>query len=88
MREMMDKANLDKLKKTELEVMDYFVSICKKYNLTYYLFWGTLLGAIRHKGFIPWDDDIDVVMPPDDYLKFLNIMEIQHFSTAVCFMTR
>lgn len=67
--------DLEKIKKVELEVMDYFVEICKKYDLTYYLFWGTLLGAVRHSGFIPWDDDIDVVMPPDDYMKFLKVME-------------
>ena len=67
-------SDLDKVKKIELEVLDYFVDICKKNKLTYYLFWGTLLGAIRHNGFIPWDDDIDVVMPPEDYLRFLEIM--------------
>lgn len=71
----MNNKDLDKVKKIELEVMKYFVDICKKNNLTYYLFWGTLLGCIRHKGFIPWDDDIDVAMPPEDYLKFLKIME-------------
>ena len=71
----MDQKTLSEVKKIELEVMDYFVSICKKHHLTYYLFWGTLLGAVRHSGFIPWDDDIDVVMPPKDYIKFLNIMK-------------
>ena len=67
--------DLDKVKKVELEILDYFVEICQKNNLTYYLFWGTLLGAVRHSGFIPWDDDIDVIMPADDYIKFLNLME-------------
>ncbi len=71
----MEKKELDKAKQVELEIMAYFVSICQKYHLTYYIFWGTLLGAIRHKGFIPWDDDIDVVMPPKDYLKFLKVMK-------------
>ena len=71
----MNNKDLAKVKKIELEVMQYFIDICKKNNLTYYLFWGTLLGCIRHGGFIPWDDDIDVAMPPDDYLKFLKIME-------------
>ena len=71
----MKKDDLDKAKIIELEVMDYFDKICKKYGIKYYLFWGTLLGAIRHKGFIPWDDDIDVAMLPSDYIKFLEVMK-------------
>ena len=71
----MNEKDLAKVKKIELEVMNYFIDICNKNNLTYYLFYGTLLGCIRHKGFIPWDDDIDVAMPPEDYLKFLDIMQ-------------
>lgn len=54
-----------------LQILQYFDSYCKKYQLRYYLSGGTLLGAIRHKGFIPWDDDIDVCMPRPDYEKLL-----------------
>lgn len=61
------------LKNTQLEILDYFCEFCDKNNLTYYLFAGTLLGAVRHKGFIPWDDDIDICMPYDDYYKFLEM---------------
>lgn len=67
------KLTLQEVKTRELKILDYFVSICEKYHLTYYLTDGTLLGAIRHKGFIPWDDDIDVSMSRVDYEKFLDV---------------
>ena len=57
----------------ELNNLVVFQNICQKYGLTYYAVAGTLLGAIRHKGFIPWDDDIDVGMPRRDYEIFLEV---------------
>lgn len=58
-----------------LNILQYFDKYCKKYGLTYYLAGGTLLGAVRHKGFIPWDDDIDVCMPRPDYERLLIIFK-------------
>ncbi|MGN1433985.1 MAG: phosphorylcholine transferase LicD [Ruminococcus sp.] len=57
----------------EIDLLLKFDSICKKHNLTYYLMFGSLLGAIRHHGFIPWDDDMDVAMPRKDYEKLLTL---------------
>ena len=64
---------LQKLWEKELQILNQIDAICKKHNISYYLMWGTLIGAVRHQGFIPWDDDIDICMPRKDYRKFLRI---------------
>jgi len=67
------KNNLREAQLIMLDLLLEFDRICKKHNLSYWLDFGTLLGAVRHKGFIPWDDDLDVAMPRGDYEKFLEI---------------
>ena len=60
-----------KVWQAQLDMVKIFIDICDKYKLKYFAAGGTLIGAIRHNGFIPWDDDIDVWMPRSDYEKFV-----------------
>ena len=71
------KLTLDEIKSIEINILSYVASLCEKHNLRYFLAYGTLIGAIRHKGFIPWDDDIDIAMPRDDYNRLLDIMRCE-----------
>lgn len=70
-----DNSQLRQLQLYELNLLKTFADICEKNNLRYYMIGGTMLGAVRHKGFIPWDDDIDIGMPREDYIRFLEIAQ-------------
>lgn len=67
------KSNIDLLHEADLEIVKKVVALCDRHNLLYYMLGGSMLGAIRHKGFIPWDDDIDLGMPRKDYERFLEL---------------
>ena len=66
-------AKMKRIWAMELDMVDKFVSVCQEHNLNYMIMGGTMLGAVRHKGFIPWDNDIDILMPRKDFNKFLEI---------------
>ena len=69
----MTRMTLDEAKAEEKEILAYVDKFCQDYQIRYWVCGGTLLGTIRHKGFIPWDDDIDIFMPWQDYLKFIEL---------------
>ena len=71
MTELTEDVIVKKLKKIELEIFKEFVCVCEKLNIEYYALGGTCLGAVRHQGFIPWDDDIDVGLKREDYELFI-----------------
>ena len=74
---LLDEKTLKKLHTTMCEILDEIVRICEENGLQYFLVGGTLLGAVRHKGFIPWDDDLDVAMPRKDYDKFTKLCQTE-----------
>lgn len=67
----MDKLSLEEIQQVEADLLAEFADFCEANGLRYYLYAGTLLGAVRHKGFIPWDDDTDVMMPRPDYDRLM-----------------
>ena len=67
----MQELDIDEIKKIELDILLDVANFCDEHKLKYFLAYGTLIGAVRHQGFIPWDDDIDIYMPRKDYQEFL-----------------
>ena len=64
---------LDKLHRVQVEILRDFDAVCEKHQLHYFAVYGTAIGAVRHGGFIPWDDDIDVLMPREDYNRLIDV---------------
>lgn len=69
--------NRDECRKVEINILKEIDKICKENNLNYYICYGTLLGAVRHQGFIPWDDDIDIMLFRNDYDKLIELLKKQ-----------
>lgn len=71
--------NTIELKQIQFDVLKQVHKFCKENGIRYYLAYGTLLGAVRHKGYIPWDDDIDIVMPREDYMQFIETFQSERY---------
>lgn len=75
--DLQDTYGILKLQDKILEIMVYIDEFCRENNITYYLMGGSALGAVRHGGFIPWDDDLDIFMPYDDYMRFIDLCKTE-----------
>lgn len=71
---------LQELQQFSLDILKDVAGFCEKNNIRYSLGYGTMLGAVRHKGFIPWDDDVDIMMPREDYERFRTIYKSKLYS--------
>ena len=74
----MKEIKLDELKKIQLEILDVVHHFCQENGITYFLSSGSLIGAVRHKGYIPWDDDIDLYMPRKDYDRLVSAFNMDN----------
>lgn len=80
----MKKLECEQIQKIGLSILEKFDEYTKKHDLTYYMAGGTLLGAVRHGGFIPWDDDVDVMMPRPDYERFIREFRDDKLKVSSC----
>ena len=78
----MEELGIDKLKQIQLDMLKDIHVFCVEHGIRYSLAFGTLLGAVRHKGYIPWDDDVDIMMPRDDYNRFIRSYGNQIYKIA------
>ena len=76
--------NTKEIQELGIQILEVFHQFCKENQLTYYMAGGTLLGAVRHKGFIPWDDDIDLMMPRPDYEKMIRLFHHDRYRVDSC----
>lgn len=74
----MQNYSMKQIQSAILEVMSYVDNLCRDNKIEYYIMGGTALGAVRHQGFIPWDDDLDIFMTPDNYEKFKSVFQTQN----------
>lgn len=75
--------SVQELKKIQLDILKRVADFCDNNEITYFLAFGTLIGAIRHKGYIPWDDDIDIAIPRPDYDKFISLFNRDNSAVQV-----
>ena len=76
---MMQEITQEECKRIQLNILVNVAEFCDEHDIKYSLAYGTLIGAIRHKGFIPWDDDIDIIMMRDEYERFVSLYEDSHY---------
>ena len=85
---MKKEISFDERKKIQLEMLDEIDKFCQENNITYMLDSGTMIGAVRHHGFIPWDDDVDIAMPKNDLLRFKDTFQSENLKFCDVYTTK